>query len=79
MTSITVYDGNNTIGGTKIYVEENGSGVFLDFGANFTDYDKFLDISHNYIIIPVHTDNPKWFVEKYGDIVKIPEKGIRVL
>ena len=43
MTSITVYDGNNSIGGTKIYVEENGSGVFLDFGANFTEYDKFLD------------------------------------
>ena len=43
MTSITVYDGNNTIGGNKIYVAEKGSGVFLDFGANFTDYDKFLD------------------------------------
>ncbi len=44
MTSITVYDGNNTIGGAKIYVEERECGVFLDFGANFTEYDKFLNI-----------------------------------
>jgi len=34
MTEITVYDGNDTSGGNKIYVEENGEGVFLDFGAN---------------------------------------------
>ena len=35
MTSITIYDGNDTIGGSKIYVEQNGEGVFLDFGTNF--------------------------------------------
>ena len=38
MTSITVYDGANTIGGNKIFVEENGKGIFLDFGMNFKKY-----------------------------------------
>ena len=42
MTSITIYDGNNTIGGTKIYVEESGEGVFLDFGMNFKKYSEFF-------------------------------------
>ncbi len=42
MTKITIYDGNNTIGGTKIYVEENKEGIFLDFGRNFHEYDKFF-------------------------------------
>ncbi|RLI83566.1 ribonuclease J [Archaeoglobales archaeon] len=42
MTSITVYDGATTIGGNKIYVEENGSGVFLDFGMNFAKYGKYF-------------------------------------
>jgi len=39
---ITVYDGAETIGGNKIYVEENGRGVFLDFGMNFAKYGKFF-------------------------------------
>ncbi|MFX1376200.1 MAG: MBL fold metallo-hydrolase [Promethearchaeota archaeon] len=38
MTFITVYDGNNTIGGNKIYLNENGNGLFLDFGMNFKKY-----------------------------------------
>jgi ribonuclease J len=38
---ITVYDGAETIGGNKIYVEENG-GVFLDFGMNFAKYSKYF-------------------------------------
>lgn len=42
MTEITVYDGNDTIGGTKIYVEEHGKGLFLDFGTNIHNYDKFF-------------------------------------
>ena len=42
MTSITVYDGTNTIGGSKIFVEENGKGVFLDFGMNFKKYHYFF-------------------------------------
>ena len=32
---IKIYDGAESIGGTKIYVEENNEGVFLDFGVNF--------------------------------------------
>ncbi|RUM33142.1 MAG: ribonuclease J [Archaeoglobus sp.] len=39
---ITVYDGATTIGGNKIYVEENGKGVFLDFGMNFAKYSKYF-------------------------------------
>jgi ribonuclease J len=35
MTSITVFDGAESIGGNKIHVEEAGRGVFLDFGTNF--------------------------------------------
>ncbi len=43
MTSITVYDGATTIGGNKIYVEEKGRGVFLDFGMNFAKYGEFFE------------------------------------
>ena len=42
MTSITVYDGAATIGGNKIYVEENNKGLFLDFGMNFAKYKVFF-------------------------------------
>ena len=38
MTSITIYDGANTIGGTKIFFEEKGKGIFLDFSPNFIDF-----------------------------------------
>ena len=38
MTKITMFDGAATIGGNKIYVEENRRGVFLDFGMNFAKY-----------------------------------------
>ena len=40
--NITVYDGAETIGGNKIYVEENGKGVFLDFGMNFAKYGEYF-------------------------------------
>ncbi|MFO7966776.1 MAG: MBL fold metallo-hydrolase [Archaeoglobaceae archaeon] len=39
---ITVYDGAETIGGNKIFVEENGRGVFLDFGMNFARYGQYF-------------------------------------
>jgi len=42
MATITVFDGATTIGGNKIYVEENNSGVFLDFGKNFKTYGKYF-------------------------------------
>ena len=42
MTSITIYDGTDTIGGNKIFVEENEKGVFLDFGMNFKKYHHFF-------------------------------------
>ncbi len=43
MTSITIYDGAQTIGGNKIYVEEGGNGVFLDFGKNFGKYSRYYE------------------------------------
>ncbi|MFX0104885.1 MAG: MBL fold metallo-hydrolase, partial [Candidatus Hodarchaeota archaeon] len=42
MTSIQVFDGNNTIGGNKIYIEENKEGFLLDFGMNFKKYGEFF-------------------------------------
>ncbi len=42
MTSIQIFDGNNTIGGNKIYIEEKGHGIFLDFGMNFKKYGAFF-------------------------------------
>ncbi len=42
MTSITIYDGSNTIGGNKIYLEESGEGIFLDFGMNFKKYEHYF-------------------------------------
>jgi len=39
---ITIYDGATTIGGNKIYVEEKGRGVFLDFGMNFARYGRYF-------------------------------------
>ncbi|MFW9968877.1 MAG: MBL fold metallo-hydrolase RNA specificity domain-containing protein [Candidatus Odinarchaeota archaeon] len=42
MTSIQIFDGNDTIGGNKIYIEENGKGIFLDFGMNFKKYSYFF-------------------------------------
>ena len=43
MISFTVYDGAYGIGGNKIYLEENGKGVFLDFGKNFWKYGQFYE------------------------------------
>ncbi|MEM3928557.1 MAG: ribonuclease J [Archaeoglobaceae archaeon] len=40
---ITIFDGADTIGGNKIYVEENDRGVFLDFGMNFARYSKYFE------------------------------------
>ena len=43
MVLLTIYDGANGIGGNKIYLEENGKGVFLDFGKNFGKYGLFYE------------------------------------
>ena len=43
MVSLTVYDGAIGIGGNKIYLEDNGKGVFLDFGKNFGKYGVFYE------------------------------------
>ncbi len=32
---IKIYDGANSIGGTKLYVSDKNGGIFLDFGVNF--------------------------------------------
>ena len=43
MVSLTVYDGANGIGGNNLFLEENGKGVFLDFGKNFEKYGAFYE------------------------------------
>jgi ribonuclease J len=43
MTSLTVYDGAGGIGGNKIFLEEKGKGVFLDFGKNFGKYSVYYE------------------------------------
>src|SRR5512137_650008 len=43
MVSLTVYDGAMGIGGNKLYLEEGGKGVFLDFGKNFSKYAIFYE------------------------------------
>ncbi|HII60949.1 MBL fold metallo-hydrolase [Pyrococcus horikoshii] len=40
---ITIYDGADTIGGTKIHIEENENGLFLDFGMNFARYSLYYE------------------------------------
>ncbi|MFW9827941.1 MAG: MBL fold metallo-hydrolase [Candidatus Thorarchaeota archaeon] len=42
MTSIQIFDGNDTIGGNKIYITERNQGYFLDFGMNFKKYGDFF-------------------------------------
>ncbi|MFX1568567.1 MAG: MBL fold metallo-hydrolase [Promethearchaeota archaeon] len=42
MTSIQIFDGIDTIGGNKIYLEEKGKGILLDFGMNFKKYGDFF-------------------------------------
>ncbi|MEM3401829.1 MAG: MBL fold metallo-hydrolase [Candidatus Hadarchaeales archaeon] len=41
--TVTVYDGENSIGGNKIHIESNGKGVLLDFGLNFKQMEKFYE------------------------------------
>lgn len=42
VASITVFDGTATIGGNKIYLEERGDGLFLDFGINFAKHGMYF-------------------------------------
>jgi len=44
MVLLTVYDGANGIGGNKIYLEQKGRGVLLDFGKNFGKYGVFYEV-----------------------------------
>ena len=43
VVSLTVYDGAYGIGGNKLYLEENGNGIFLDFGKNIGKYGVFYE------------------------------------
>jgi len=40
---ITIYDGADTVGGNKIYVENDSGGIFLDFGLNFARYGEYFE------------------------------------
>jgi len=39
---ITIYDGAETVGGNKIYVEDQEKGLFLDFGTNFAKHSDYF-------------------------------------
>lgn len=43
MTTITVYDGANTIGGNKILLEDGDTSVFLDFGTPFSTRTRYFE------------------------------------
>ena len=45
VVSLIVYDGALGIGGNKLYLEENGKGVFLDFGKNLGKNNVFYEES----------------------------------
>ncbi len=40
--TLLVENGCDIIGGNKMYVEENGKGVLLDFGTNFSENDGIM-------------------------------------
>lgn len=40
---LLLLDGANSIGGTKIYLEERGIGLLLDFGMNFSKWGQFFE------------------------------------
>lgn len=40
---VEIFDGYNTIGGTKILVENEGRGLLLDFGLNFNDFGHYYE------------------------------------
>lgn len=42
-TQLTVFDGANCIGGSKIHLLADDTGLFLDFGMNFGSYGKYFE------------------------------------
>ncbi len=44
---LTVHGGNREIGGNKILLENEGGGVFLDFGKSYTIEDRYYEIPWN--------------------------------
>lgn len=42
-TELTVFDGANSIGGSKIHLRAGDTGVFLDFGTNFSKYGRYFE------------------------------------
>lgn len=43
MTKIIVFDGGDSIGGNKIYLQSGEKGVFLDFGTNYKRMGRFYE------------------------------------
>ena len=66
---ITIYDGTHTIGGNKIYVEDRGEGIFLDFGLNFAKYGEF------YQEYPTERAIPEWFERNFENVVTMNDGG----
>lgn len=70
MTSITIYDGADSIGGNKINAEENGSSIFLDFGTNFGKTSQFLSdfLKNRKMHLPpgcISLTNPKHIIQSF--------------
>src|SRR4030042_7175131 len=42
-TQITVFEGARCIGGSKIHLQIEDAGLFLDFGMNFGSYGKYFE------------------------------------
>lgn len=40
---ITIFDGAQTIGGSKIYLQSGNTGIFLDFGINFKKWSNYYE------------------------------------
>ena len=73
MASITIFDGANTIDGTKIFIEEKLKPEFIK-GFYVSEYASKSDLTHvieiidvDYII-RVHTENPNWFKEHFDNV-----------
>ena len=42
MVKLNFYGGINQIGGNKILLEDQDTKIFLDFGMNFNDHNKYF-------------------------------------
>lgn len=91
MPSITIFDGSATIGGSKIYLEDRGCGIILDFGINYRKmydfYEEFLaprsargihDLLHMRLI-PQIANYRRDLIPEDMDLSKYPKLNIQAV